>query len=134
MTRIVDIDHRESILFVGQNHKSLCPPGEALVVNRFDPQLAEVLVVAGKLLIENLEKYGIAPNGKILLITAASYSSEDDPGITEVRKKFAKLKAEKLANRSAGALRDRRIEKLLPYVDYMTAIVDTQTFLAETFG
>jgi hypothetical protein len=126
--------HSESILFIGQSPEACCD-NNALVVGPFDPNLPSVIAKAGTMLHDNVKKYGICENGRIVLVAAAPYTPGDHkhPEVTETRKKIAKCLAKYLAEQATQAIKNG-VPDLVRYIDPLNVIVSMETMLAEPFN
>jgi hypothetical protein len=125
-----EIEHRESILFIGQSPETLCINGNALVVSPFDPNFKHVVKVAARILLDNMAQ-GYC-NGA-MVTTVIPYSPiESRQDMTAAKRNAAKLHAEDIAGKAAEALNE--IPRAMGRFQFLTGVANMDTLLIEPFN
>ncbi len=110
---IQSIDHQEQFLFIGRGFEWFNLPNKALEVGPYNPELSKPILVAARVLLQNIQQGRIPKDEGILLVTSAMYGTEDD---TEYHHALAK--AQFLAKFAKEVIAsDEELKKfLLPYL------------------
>lgn len=111
-----EIDHKENVLGFGRGFDWFHQPNRMLIVGPYAYDLAQPIVVAGKLLLDNLRSGRIPEKDGVTLITSAIY---DQLGPYE---KWARLKATSLANFAVTTLQ-REVPELIPHLDVRQGVL-----------
>ncbi len=120
----LELQHKEWILAVGRGFDWLHEINQALIVGPFDLEhMADAIVVAGKVLLSNIEqgRIQVSPNNGIVLLTCVPYF---EPAGSEPRQ--AARKAKYLANLASTATQ-KELPLLVPHIQRLTGTVDQST-------
>ncbi len=113
--------HRESVIAVGRG-LDWFGMNEALVIGPFSPDFEEMVAVAAKIVMHNIESEAISPSrGAVLLAAAPFHPHEGKPG-----RRMAARKAEHLAKGVEKVIRST-VPGLVPYLHCAVGIVDNDT-------
>lgn len=119
---ISDLEHKENILGLGRGFDGSHQVNQMLIVGPYSFDLVEPIVVAGKLLLDNIRSGRISDKDGVALITAATY---DEIGPYEMK---AMLKARDLASFALRTL-EQNVSELMPYLDVRSGVVYKNTRL-----
>jgi hypothetical protein len=117
-----ECDHCENIIGVGRGLHWL--GRESFVIGPFDEQFQAIVVIAGKIVLKNLESGAVdSSRGAILLSSAPCRGSLGKPG-----RAVAELKARNLARAAEEVLREK-VPGLIPHLRTVAGVVDNDTRL-----
>lgn len=120
---IEQAEHKEQILAIGRGFDWLHLPNKALIIGPYSYNLAEPIITAAHLLMDNLTKGRIPKNNGIVLMSSAAYRDEAGP------ERFRAIeKAQSLAHFSLETIR-MHIPQLLPHIRPLIGIVNLNTRL-----
>jgi hypothetical protein len=125
-----ELDHRETIIFIGQSPEAVCENASALIISPFDPDLPRVVRTAGSIIVDNITKRAVDPRGGIVVATAVPYRPDECSHIVQVRKNMAWLHAADLGQKSLGVLH-QYFPSIRQYLHHLTAIISMETMLME---
>ncbi|MBI2113216.1 MAG: hypothetical protein HYT50_01385 [Candidatus Wildermuthbacteria bacterium] len=121
---IVEADHREWILGVGEGFDWLQIPNIALIVGPFDPRLDDAIATAALLLASNVEEKRVRineHNGLVLLVSGAYRQSQ---GVSPL---LAAQQARYLQELAIGVLGQDRFSDILSHMKCVAGTVDMNT-------
>lgn len=124
---IVEFEHCERILAVGQGFDWLHKSNYALIVGPFSSNLAEPIAVAAGIIKGNMEAGRITKSGFVLL-TSATYRNP----VGEER--LVALERSRFYTRLALGVIEERLPELLPRVHTLSTVVDLNTRKLEDIG
>lgn len=124
------IDHHESMIFVGQSPEALCAPGEALVISPFDPSFSSVVKTAAEILQDNVRKYHLLRGYVLALVAAAPYHPSEDLQVNAERKNRAAHMARNLAECALQAI-SSSVRAIVDNLETLTGVVRMDTLAFE---
>ncbi|MCX6752730.1 MAG: hypothetical protein NTW62_00030 [Candidatus Nomurabacteria bacterium] len=127
---IQSIDHQEQFLFLGRGFEWFNLLNKALEVGPYNPDLSKPIIVAAKVLLQNIQKGRIPAEEGILLVTSAVYGTDDN---TEYHHGLAKARF--LAKFAKEVIADN-VKELLPYLheEPLVGVLNFDTFEYKEIG
>ncbi|MFA6908645.1 MAG: hypothetical protein WC289_02035 [Patescibacteria group bacterium] len=122
-----DVFHKERVVVIGRGADWLHLPNFALIIGPYSYNLSEPLIIAAKILLENLTSGRVPQDEGVVLMISAAYR-EADPHYIDMARGMAIEKAHSLSTFAYDTVA-QHVPELMPYVHMLKGTVDMQTRL-----